>query len=239
MSCRNIVLATLLTAMISHQALGADDPIRESLEKAKAVYEKELDQYQTLAKEFFEKREGDAREKGNLKQVGEIKALRERFDENGELPSYAPATLRQRPASALSVLSLEYTKAIETYTRTKQDASAAAAKKELAEIKAKAGFPSIEGTWEESEGIRVVISQNGNKFKAGCSYQHAEAGQVSWMMNGTISKDGEIKGELIHTKPKGFRNQTRTGIYSAAESKITGNAEWKGGQSGFEWRLVE
>jgi len=228
--------------VVSFLAFGDDDPVRAALDKAKVEYEKDLAAYQELANDFFTKKEDEAREKGNLKQVNQIKTARETFENTGELPSSAPTTLRLRPTTALATLSVAYTKAIENYTRNKQDELATATKRELAELKFKAGFPSIEGNWHEGEGIRIQITQAGNKFKATCKYQNQnkEIGEINWVMTGTISRDGEFKGELVHTKaPRGFLNQTRTGTFSPSLGTITGTATFKGGEHDFVWKVAE
>ena len=228
--------------ILASSARGEDDPVRVSLDKAKAEYEQSIGEYEKLVGEYFDKKEDDAREKGSKKQVDRIKAERDTFNESGELPMSAPATLKIRPKSVLDKLSVTYTKAIESYTRNKQDELATLTKRELAELKAKVGTPSIAGVWQEGDpanGIRVNITQNANKFTATCKYKHKEAGEIHWKMTGTITKKGEIKGELVHTKSPGFLSQTRTGTYSPSDGTISGLAEWKTGEHTFEWKLIE
>jgi len=219
------------------------DDVRESLDKAKNEYEQSQSKYQDIANEYFDKREEAARKQGNKKLVDQIKGERETFEATGELPPTAPATIRVRPLSALTILTRAYTNAVKECTRTKQDDLAAAIAKELAEIKAKAGFPSIEGVWQEGpedNRIRVTVTQIGDRFRATCTYQHKEHGEIRWRMTGAISKDGEIKGELVHTKaPRGWSlKQTRTAKYSAIDGAIVGHAEWQGGGHDFEWKLI-
>jgi hypothetical protein len=122
-----------------------------------------------------------------------------------------------------------------------QSRVAAAKEKALAVVKAKAGFPSIAGVWQEGpeeNQIRVTVTQNGDKFTATCTYQDKVHGEIRWRMTGTISKDGEIKGSLVHTKaPRGWlKNQTRTGKFSATDDTITGHATFQGGGYDFEWK---
>ena len=238
-----ICLAASLV-ILSSPARGDDDPIRATVEKAKREYEQSLSEYREQANVYFDKREEAARQQGNKKLVDQIKASRAAFEKSGELPSTAPATLRGRPQTALRLLTVAYTQAVENYTRKKQDDLAAATEMELADIKAKAGFPSIAGVWQEGpkeNQIQVIVTQEAEKFRANCKFQDKKAGEIRWQMTGTISKDGEIKGRLITTKaPRGWVNQVRTGKFSATDGTITGRAEFDGGGGhDFEWKLVE
>ena len=108
-----------------------------------------------------------------------------------------PRPYVRSPKIALATLTAAYTQAVKEYTRTNQDVLATATEKELAVLRAEAGFPSIAGVWQEGpeeNQIRVVITQNDDKFTAACTYQHKEHGKIRWVMTGTISKDGEVKG---------------------------------------------
>jgi hypothetical protein len=151
---------------------------------------------------------------------------------NGLIKIRIPAAMIQR---------LEKTP--EVYTRTKQDDLAAATETESAALKAKPGFPSIAGVWQEGpekNRIRVTVTQNTDKFTATCTYQDKEHRKISWRMTGTISKEGEIKGSLVHTKaPRGWLSQTRTGKFSATDGTITGHATSQGVGHDFEWKRVD
>jgi hypothetical protein len=108
---------------------------------------------------------------------------------------------------------------------------------------AEAGFPSIEGVWQEGpeeNRIRVTVKQNAETFTATCTYRDREHGEISWRMTGTISREGEIQGNLVHTKaPRGWLNQTRTGRFSPTTGVITGYAVFPGGKHAFEWKHLE
>ncbi|MGA7496118.1 MAG: hypothetical protein WBX00_05250 [Isosphaeraceae bacterium] len=114
---------------------------------------------------------------------------------------------------------------------------------EKALLKTEAGFPSIAGVWQEGPAenqIRVTITQNVDKFTATCRYHYMGYGEIRWRMTGTISKDGEIKGSVVHTKaPRGWLNQTRTGKFSATDGTITGHATFRGGGHDFEWKRLD
>jgi hypothetical protein len=107
----------------------------------------------------------------------------------------------------------------------------------------KAAPPVINGVWQEGlekNGIRVTIIQKGEKFTAECVYKHPEHGEVRWEMKGTVSKDGEIRGNLVHTKaPQGWVNQVRVGVLSADGKTITLRANLDGGEAqDLVWRSV-
>jgi hypothetical protein len=224
----------------SLQALG--DDVREKLDKATAEYEESLKKHKDRVKEYFKTREEFYRNQGKKKEVDQIKQDRKKFEATGELPSTAPATLRVGPLSALRILTTSYRNAVTEYTQKNQDDLADAIEKELAEIKAKAGFPSIAGVWQEGPEdthIQVTIKQMGQKFTATCTYQHKVHGEIRWRMEGTISKEGDINGDLEHTQaPPSFLKQTRTAKYSATDGMILGNAVWAGGKHDFEWKLI-
>jgi hypothetical protein len=114
---------------------------------------------------------------------------------------------------------------------------------QAANVKAKAGFPSIAGVWQEGPAqnqIRITVSQTAEKFTATCTYQDKKFGKISWRMTGTISTDGEIKGNLVHIRaPRGWLAQTRTGKFSATDGTITGHATFQGGGHDFKWKLLD
>lgn len=239
-------IAMLLGASLWAVSLqgGDDDPIRTTLENAKVKYEQSMVTYRELSKEYFDTKEESARKQGSKKLVDQIKGEREAFEVSDELPVNAPATLRARSESALAVLVASYTQAVKEYIRTKHDTLAAATEKELIVLRAK-GFPAITGVWQEGpkvNGVLVTIVQNADKFTATCTYQHKEHGEISWRMSGNISKDGQIKGTLVHTKtPSGpWKNQSRNGKFSPSNGTIIGHAEFQGGGGhDFEWKLQD
>jgi hypothetical protein len=240
---RTLFCLTAFLVVAPIQVHGEDDPVRAMLDNAVREYEESLAAYRDLVHDYFAKRDEAARKDGNKKLIDQINAARDGFEATGELPATAPATLRSRPASALATLTLAYKQAVKEYVRTKQDDRAAAAEQELAAIKAKAGFPLIAGTWQEGppeNGIVVAIRQEADQFTATCTYVHESHGEISWRMRGVISKEGAIRGKLIHTKaPPGWQNQTRIGKFSFNEGTIVGRAEFQGGGAqDFAWALV-
>lgn len=236
-----IVLAGLLGATCALCAADEKDPVKENLLAAKVTYDKEMSAYRKAASEWFDKRENAARNAGDKKAVDAVKAERKAFDEDGVLPKTAPASVVQKPAAALKVMEAAYTDAVKAYTKAKKDDLAAAVEKELADIKAKGGFPSIAGVWRDGpkeSKVLVTITQKAEHFVADATYQHPEHGEIRWRMTGTVSRDGTIKGMLVHTKsPPNWESQARTGKLKNGDT-ITGTAEFKGGSHDFVWTLV-
>jgi YVTN family beta-propeller protein len=102
-------------------------------------------------------------------------------------------------------------------------------------------YPLIAGKWSEWEegGIFVTIRQDSDKFVANCTYKNNEGVEVHWRAGGTISKDGEITANLVHTKPEGYASQVRTGKLEPDGNTIHGHAKWDGGECDFGWTLKE
>lgn len=238
-----ILSLCLAITLMTEPSLPVSDRLQEKLELARTEYDNSIATYEMLVTEYFDKRESSARELGDKRKVDQIKNERSLFEHAGELPIHSPLTLRIRPQRALLALSQAYADVVKEYTRESKDALAEATQKELAEIKAKAGFPLIAGKWQEGpeeNQIVVSVSQQNEKFTATCQYRHKQNGTIRWRMAGTISKDGTITGKLEHTKaPRGFQNQDRTATYSAGDGKISGRAEWDGGGHDFEWTFIE
>jgi len=102
-------------------------------------------------------------------------------------------------------------------------------------------YPLIAGKWSEwaEKGRFVTIQQDDNKFVAHCTYNDDNGVEVHWRADGTISKDGEITARLVHTKPEGYKAQTRTGTLDQDGNTIHGHAKWERGEYDFTWRLKE
>jgi hypothetical protein len=56
-----------------------------------------------------------------------------------------------------------------------------------------AGYPDVSGEWMEGPNL-VRISQTGGNLIATCTY-----GNISWRMDGTITREGVVTGRLVHT----------------------------------------
>jgi hypothetical protein len=120
-----------------------DDPVKEKLEKKKADYEVDIEKYHRAVTEYFDRRETAARNAGNKKLVDQIKAERQTFTDDGELPKAAPAALRQGRAAVRAKLAAAYEVAVKEYTRAKKDDAAAEAEGELRLFKASKSDDSV------------------------------------------------------------------------------------------------
>jgi hypothetical protein len=102
-------------------------------------------------------------------------------------------------------------------------------------------YPLIAGTWWEwqEKNIFVTIAQRQDKFVARCTYRNDDDTEVHWRADGTISEDGEITANLVHTRPEGYKSQTRTAQLGPDGKTITGHASWDDGGHDFTWTLKE
>ena len=100
-------------------------------------------------------------------------------------------------------------------------------------------YPLIAGVWQEWDRIFVNIFQHHEKFVATCTYKNDEGVEVHWRAEGTISEDGDIKATLAHTRPDGYKSQTRTAKLDPDGKTITGHAAWDDGGHDFTWTLKE
>ncbi|MGO8748920.1 MAG: SUMF1/EgtB/PvdO family nonheme iron enzyme [Thermoguttaceae bacterium] len=94
-------------------------------------------------------------------------------------------------------------------------------------------FPSIAGTWQEGPGMPVVIKQSADRFEANCTYMYPQVGEVRWRMEGTITKDGKVTGNLLHVKPE-WGKQLRV-AQLMPNGTIQGHASFTGGGHDFTW----
>ncbi len=99
--------------------------------------------------------------------------------------------------------------------------------------------PLIAGTWQEWDGIFVNIAQHKDKFVATCTYSNDEGVEVHWRAEGTVTEDGDITATLAHTRPDGYKSQTRTAKLDPDGKTITGHAAWDDGGHDFTWTLKE
>ncbi|HUR55085.1 MAG TPA: hypothetical protein VMZ71_13210 [Gemmataceae bacterium] len=130
-----------------------NDPVKEKLFTAKVAYDGEMQQSRKLAAEWFGTREAAARKDGDKKLVDQIKAERKAFDESGELPKAAPATIQQTPYRARKALEEAYGQAVKEYVRAKKDAEAAATEAELENFRKRDDARRVStllGTWKVS-----------------------------------------------------------------------------------------
>lgn len=136
MPALRISFATLLVCT-SLAIAQSPDPIKAKLDKAQDVYLKEMTDYRQSVLDHFEEREAVARKAGNKKAVDQVKAEREAFEKNGQLPQVVAATFKPKSASIRAKLEAAYTVAVKEYTKEKLDKEAAAVEKSLAEFKSR------------------------------------------------------------------------------------------------------
>jgi hypothetical protein len=103
---------------------------------------------------------------------------------------------------------------------------------------APSGYPDVAGEWMEGTN-RVRVSQTGANLVATCTY-----GNVSWRMEGTISRNGILTGKLVHTagvspSVTGYA-QDRNLTLSADGRTLEGRAVFAGGAGGhaLTWKRV-
>ncbi|WP_156514314.1 hypothetical protein [Planctomyces sp. SH-PL14] len=116
----------------------ADAMNEEVLGKAKAKFQIAMQDYREGACDWFDKREGLARESGDKRLVDQLDAERVVFEENDTLPAAAPNELKRPLKQAQTELEGTFRRVIARLTRAKNDADADRVEKELAEFKATA-----------------------------------------------------------------------------------------------------
>jgi hypothetical protein len=100
-------------------------------------------------------------------------------------------------------------------------------------------YPLIVGTWQEWDGIFVHVAQHQDRFVASCTYRNDDNAEVHWRAEGTVTEDGDIKANLVHTRPDSYKPQTRTAKLDAEGKTIAGHAAWDDGGHDFTWTLKE
>jgi hypothetical protein len=151
-----------------------DDLVRAKLDEAKAVYDAEVQKHRGAVGDWFDKREEAARNKADQKAVDQVKAERQAFEKNGELPKSAPVGLASQLVADRARLQAAYKAAIGAYVKAKRDTDAAAVEKELDAFNALApGQPDRKfagnwsGSYKSTLGAKGKISltlkeENGN-----------------------------------------------------------------------------
>jgi hypothetical protein len=111
------------------------DAVKERLFQAKKEYDAEVQKFKKAVTETLDKREDDARKKGDKKLVDQIKAERDAFEKTGEAPQMVPSSIREPLSAARTKLDKAYSAAIKDYLRIKMDDAAGATEKEQGEFK--------------------------------------------------------------------------------------------------------
>jgi hypothetical protein len=100
-------------------------------------------------------------------------------------------------------------------------------------------YPVIAGQWKQWDGILLNITQQGEKFSAECTYGQPGL-TVRWQADGTISRDGKITAQLVHTdppRPTPAKPEICTAQLQPDGQTIRGRAAWTNGGEDFIWRL--
>lgn len=208
------------------------DSIKTKLDKARSAYESEKEAIRKSILELFDKRETEAREKGDKKLVDLIKAERQVFEERPEIPKWVPLAIQRRAILARETMITAYQTAVKEFLKAKKDDEAALVEKEL-KLFQEAGTTPVKppvnpvadslqvGTlWS---GTRVatntipwslkVLRREGNRF----------SGEITIDKTRTYMVEGAINGEKITftTEKKGKFQQTCDGQIKGEEITLT------------------
>lgn len=126
-------IAVIVLLVLSASGIPADkkDPVKDKLIAAKVAYDTKIKEFQKEVDDWFDTREDAARFAGDKKAVDQLKAERDSYDADGELPKTAPAALRQKQVQTRKTLEATYTEAVKEYTKDSKDSEAAAVEAEL------------------------------------------------------------------------------------------------------------
>jgi hypothetical protein len=158
----------------------AADPVRDRLVTAKEKFNGDMIRYQLAVKDYFNKREDQARKVGNKKVLDQVLKEREAFDKSGELPAALPAAIGAKARAARKAMAAAYAEAIKEYLKAKQDNLAAAVESDFEKF-------------QKAEGADVVHPFNGKDLK-GWKFK-GEAKRSKWTV-GAASMNKDKPAEL-------------------------------------------
>jgi hypothetical protein len=228
---RAVLFALGVVALLGPATRAAeDDLVKAKLDKAKAVYDAQLDKLcGNLVKSLQDKEEA-ARKAGNKKLVDQVKTEREAFETRGDLPkSISTANFTRDCKQARATLELAYTTAIKEYTKAKMDDEAAVVEKDLEAFRqdtGQAGATLAQLLAQDSawSGMRRIANDKGklnqNPFKLKISARDGKTfkGQVEFLsrkydVEGVVEGDRiafatEKKGNLKHNYEGRLRGRT-------------------------------
>jgi hypothetical protein len=190
----------VLTPAPDSPAPDEPDPIKDSLEEAKATFQSELEKLRSQLLENLDKAEEKARQSGNKKLVDQIKAERAVFEKEGKLPrAVATSDYQQKKSKARATLVAAYLSAVTAYSRAKMDARAEAVESERKRFEQDLPLDAFQpgsvwrgktditviGTTEKhsTAATLIVLERNGSSFKA-----RFEDGTAIREIRGTIDK---------------------------------------------------
>lgn len=202
---RSLCASLLCLVLLGVSSVRAQDAINTKLDAARAAYHAGLEEYRASACAWLDRRENEAREKGNEKNVDQIKKEREAFEENDALSDSAPPAVKRLLTKAQADMQAGYRTAVAEFTRDKRDDEAATVEKEWDSFKkheiAEKGDRLRAGTVWKGQLVSVtegrpapavrqltltILERDGDRFKA-----RAEAATTSRILM------GHIKGRRI------------------------------------------
>ncbi len=130
--CRMLILiATLASSVVLY---ADDDIVTMQLEKALVSYDEAYDIYIKSVTTWFDRRESEARSRGDKTLVDQISEERQEFTAKNIQPKTLPRTIKNRLATVKRNTELAYKAAIKEYTKAGRDEEASATEKELIEF---------------------------------------------------------------------------------------------------------
>ncbi len=130
-----IGILLLCVSIPSLPLAGAEDTaIQDALNQAKETYTTEMLKLHEAISESLERRMNVARKMGNKAIADSVALEQKKFNEQGEIPRSAPASLRRRAAVLSAGLETAYATAIRDFLKAGRDDAAAVAEKDLMEF---------------------------------------------------------------------------------------------------------
>jgi hypothetical protein len=132
-AARGITLLLVLGGYLS--PAGAGDPSTQLLDAARTGYVQSVEKYKEAATNYFDKREEDARTKGDKKAVDLAKKERAAFTASGDLPAEAvPKPVADAVGPARQKVNQAYMEVVKELIKEKRDRAAEAVEKERREF---------------------------------------------------------------------------------------------------------
>jgi hypothetical protein len=131
-------LLALLTGILSAGLCSARadnaEMLKEKLFQAKKDYDAQLLKFKKAITDLLDKREENARKKGDKKILDQIKVERDAFEKTGESSQVIPNAIREPMSAARAKLDKAFAATIKELIRLKQDDAAGATEKEQREF---------------------------------------------------------------------------------------------------------
>jgi hypothetical protein len=213
------------------------DPIRESLDKARAEFQAEMGAGRKKLLEALDQAEQAARQGGHTKVVDEIKDEREAFEKRDVLPRGAVAReYQQQRARARAALDAAYVAAAAAYTKGNRDAQAEAVDRERRRFDQDVPLDAFQpGTvWKGNTEIVVVgtnernvilsaltvLERDGHSFRA-----RFDDGNSIREVHGTVTAQHQIAWHARDVRPiQGGPGDDHAGKFT--DTAIQLKAEW-------------